>query len=197
MSTVPPSPPWPTTRMSSRPLRAQRRGDAGGHGGGVGEQRVDPRQLPRGLGVRGGEDLEAAGRVGGDQPPAGRAQRGVERVAGAERLAASLAGAMALGDRVGALGVGLHGALVLRRAAGCRPRRCRSGRSARCAHTGPARDERRARAGCSRRAGPDAAVARCGLELALDDVAARSRNSSSPSFARIGVVRAARAASCG
>ena len=69
-------------------------------------------QLPRALGVRGREHLEAAGRVGGDQLVAGRAHRGVERVARAERLAAALAGAVAGGERVRALRVGLHGALL-------------------------------------------------------------------------------------
>ena len=44
--------------------------------------------------------------------PLGGAHRGVERVARAERLAAALAGAVARGQRVRALGVGLHGALL-------------------------------------------------------------------------------------
>ena len=35
------------TRTSSRPFALQRRGDAGGDRGGVAEQRVDPRHLPR------------------------------------------------------------------------------------------------------------------------------------------------------
>ena len=41
-------------------LRLQRGGDAGGHGGRVAEQRVQPRHLPRALGVRRAEDLETA-----------------------------------------------------------------------------------------------------------------------------------------
>ena len=46
--------------------------DPARHRGGVGEQRVQPRHPPRGLGVGRGEDLQAAGRVGGDQLPAAR-----------------------------------------------------------------------------------------------------------------------------
>ena len=64
------------------------------------------------LRVRGREHLEAAGRVGGDQLAVGGAHRGVERVAGAERLAAALAGAVPAGERVRALRVGLHRALL-------------------------------------------------------------------------------------
>ena len=67
MSTVPPSPPWPMTRTSVAALGLQRGGDAGRDRRRVAEQRVQPRELPGGLRVRRGEDLEAAGRVGGDQ----------------------------------------------------------------------------------------------------------------------------------
>ena len=48
-------------------LHPERRRDAGRHGGGVREERVDPRQLPRRLRVRRREDLEATGRVRRDQ----------------------------------------------------------------------------------------------------------------------------------
>ena len=68
MSTVPPSPAWATTRTSVRPLASQRGGHAGGHRRGVAEQGVQPGEPPRGLGVGGGEDLEAAGGVDGDEP---------------------------------------------------------------------------------------------------------------------------------
>ena len=105
MSVVPPSPPCATTRTSVRPLHAHRRRDAGGHRRGVAEQRVDPRDLPRGLGIGRREHLEAAGRVDGDQLAVGRAHRRVDRVARAERLAAALAGAVAGVERVGALHV--------------------------------------------------------------------------------------------
>ena len=103
MSIVPPSPPWPITRMSVPALHLQGGRDPGGHRRRVAEQRVQPRQLPRRLGVRRREHLEAAGRVGRDQLAARRAHRGVERVARAEHLAAALAGAVAGGDRVRAL----------------------------------------------------------------------------------------------
>jgi hypothetical protein len=79
--------------------------------GGVAEQRVDPRNLPRGFRVGRGEHFQAAGGVGGDQLVVGRVHRGVDRVARAERLAAALAGAVAGVERVGALHVGLHAAL--------------------------------------------------------------------------------------
>ena len=84
-------------------LRLQRGRDAGRDRRRVAEQRVEPGQLPGRLRVRRREDLEAAGRVRGDQPALGRAHRGVEHVAGAERLAAALAGAVARGERVRAL----------------------------------------------------------------------------------------------
>ena len=58
-----------TTRTSAAcaALHLQRGGDAGGDRGGVAEQRMDPRHLPRGLRVRRREHLQAAGGVGGDQ----------------------------------------------------------------------------------------------------------------------------------
>ncbi len=112
MSTVPPSPPWPITRTSSRPLALSAAATPGGHGRRVAEEGVDPGQLPRRLGERRREDLEAAGGVGGDQVAAGRAHGGVQRVAGAERLAAALAGAVARGERVRAVHARLHRPLL-------------------------------------------------------------------------------------
>jgi hypothetical protein len=94
------------------PLRPQRRGDAAGDRGGVAEQRVNPGKLPRRLRIRGREHLQAPGRVGGDHAAARRSHRGVEHVARAERLAAALAGAVARGQRVGALHARLDRALI-------------------------------------------------------------------------------------
>ncbi len=94
------------------PLRLQRGRDARRDGRRVAEQRVDPRDPPRGLRVGGGEDLQAAGRVGRDHLPVARAHRGVEGVARAERLTAALTGSMTAGDRIGALLVGLQRALL-------------------------------------------------------------------------------------
>ena len=107
MSTVPPSPAWATTRTSRLALHLQRRRDAGRDRGRVAEQRVEPRDPPRGLGVGRREHLEAAGRVHRDELAVRRAHRRVERVASAERLAASLAGAVARVERVRAVRVGL------------------------------------------------------------------------------------------
>jgi hypothetical protein len=105
MSVVPPSPPWATTRTSSRPsdLDLDRRGDAGGDRRGVAEQRVDPRNLPRGFGVGRREDLEAAGGVGRDQLVVGGVHRRVDGVTRAERLAAALAGAVSRVQGVGSV----------------------------------------------------------------------------------------------
>src|SRR5215208_6942306 len=72
-------------------LRLQRGGDTARDGRRVAEQRVDPRELPRALGIGRGEHLEAARRVGRDQAPVAGPHRRVERVTRAERLAAALA----------------------------------------------------------------------------------------------------------
>ncbi len=95
-------------------LHAQRRGDSRPDGGRIAEQRVNPRNLPRGLGVRRREHLEAARRVRRDELSIRRRHGGVDRVARAERLAAPLARAVPGVQRVGALAPGLHGALLLR-----------------------------------------------------------------------------------
>ena len=112
MSTVPPSPAWPIDAHVAAALHLQGGGDPGRDRRRVREQRVHPRHLPRGLRVGRREDLQAAGRVGRDQAAVGCAHRGVERVARSEHLAAALARAVALGDRVAAVGVGLHRALL-------------------------------------------------------------------------------------
>ena len=93
-------------------LRPQCRGDAGRHSGRVAEQRVDPRDPPRGLRIGGGEHLEAAGGVRRDHPPVRGAHGGIQGVARAECLPTALAGAMAARDRVRPLLAGLNGALL-------------------------------------------------------------------------------------
>jgi hypothetical protein len=85
-------------------------GDAGRDGRRVAEQRVDPRKLPRALGIGRGEDLQAACRVGRDQATAAGPHGRVERVASTERLSAALTGAMPARQRVGTAGVRLDGA---------------------------------------------------------------------------------------
>ena len=95
MSTVPPSPPWPTTRTSVRPLTFSAAAMPVATAGALPNSEWIQGSCHERLGVRRREDLEAAGRVGGDQLAVGGAHRGVERVAGAERLAAALAGAVA------------------------------------------------------------------------------------------------------
>ncbi len=95
-------------------LHAQRRSDARAHGGRIAEQRVDPGNLPRGLGVRCREHLEAARGVRCDELAVGRRHGCVDRVARTERLAAPLACAVSRVQRVGALASRLHGALLLR-----------------------------------------------------------------------------------
>ena len=94
------------------PLGPERRGDAGAERRSVAEEGVDPGHLPGALRVGGREDLEAARGVGRDQPALGGPHRGVEHVAGAERLAAALTGAVPGGERVGALHPRLHRALL-------------------------------------------------------------------------------------
>ena len=129
MSSVPPSPPWPMTRTSVRPFAFSAAAIPVATAGALpnSEWIQGSCQDDSGYGRR--EDLEAAGRVGGDQLAAGRAHRGVERVARAERLAAALAGAVAGGERVRALHARLHRALARGRAGGCRPRSSRPGRT--------------------------------------------------------------------
>ena len=89
-------------------------GNAGRDRGGIAEQRMQPWSLPRGFRIGRGEHFQAAGGVNGDQIVVGGAHRGVDGVARAQRLAAALAGAVAAGERIGALGRGLHRALFLR-----------------------------------------------------------------------------------
>ena len=112
MSTVPPSPPWPMTRTSSRPLAFSAAAMPVATAGALPNSEWIHGSCHDVSGIRRGEDLQAAGRVGGDQLAVGRAHRGVERVARAERLAAALAGAVAGGERVRRARVGLHRALL-------------------------------------------------------------------------------------
>ena len=173
-------------------LGLQRGRDPGADRRRVPEQRVQPRKLPRRLRVRRGEDLEAAGRVRGDQPAGGRAHRRVEDVARAERLAAALAGAVTRRERVRALGPGLDGPLV-------RVEQAVADREGselvelefllghpRLLSAAPPRRRRR-RAGCSRRAGPSDGSRRCGA--ARDSTSSRSR---SRNVSRSGSSRSAR-----
>src|SRR5439155_2916249 len=73
---------------------------------------MNPRNLPRGLRVGRGEDLEPAGRVGGNDLVTGRAHRRIDGVARAQGLAAALACTVAGIERVRAVHVRLHRALV-------------------------------------------------------------------------------------
>src|SRR5215475_10318950 len=75
---------------------------------------MQPRDLPRGLRIRCCEDFEAAGGVDRDEFSAGRSHCCVNGETCAERFAASLAGAMATGERVRSIDRGLNGTLPLR-----------------------------------------------------------------------------------
>src|SRR6266571_2788019 len=101
--------PWPKTLPGSLPTAMVVAVRAAG---GVAEQRMDPGNLPGGFRVRGREHLEAAGGVGRHQLAGAGGHRRVDRVARAERLAATLAGAMAGVQRVGPRRVGLDAALL-------------------------------------------------------------------------------------
>ncbi len=114
-------------------LHAQRRGDAGGHGGSVAEQRMQPGDPPRGLGVGSGEHLQAAGRVHGDylarpSPAWRRRARSARR---ALRRSPGRPGARSRSSWSGSGRTGPCGRPS--RAAGCRRRSFRPGRSARAA----------------------------------------------------------------
>src|SRR6516164_4992404 len=75
---------------------------------------MHPGDLPGGLGIRCREHLEATGGVDRDELAAGRSHGGVDGIARAERLAASLTGAMATGERVRSINRGLNGTFPLR-----------------------------------------------------------------------------------
>ena len=113
MSVVPPSPPWATTRDCLAFCDSHRGGDAGRDRRGIAKQRVHPRHLPGGFGVGRGEHFEAAGGVDRDKIAAARSHRRVDGVTRAQRFAAALAGAMAAGQRVGAVAARLHVSLRL------------------------------------------------------------------------------------
>ena len=95
MSTVPPSPAWPTTRTSSRPLARSAAATPAATAGALPNSECSHGSCQERLRVRRGEHLEAAGRVDRDQLAVGGPHRRVEHVARAERLAAALAGAVA------------------------------------------------------------------------------------------------------
>ena len=201
MSTVPPSPPWPTTRTSSRPFARSAAAMPVATDGALANSEWIHGHLPRGLRVGRREHLQAAGRVGGDQLAVGGAHRGVERVARAERLAAALAGAVAAGDRVAcAARVGLHGALLgVEQAVAGREAARLVEADRRRAHAGRSSDRPRgdgadvARA-CSRRAGPERARGAHALELALDELAVQVEERQRLELARRPRPRTARAA---
>ena len=183
MSTVPPSPACPTTRVVAAALDPQRRGHPGRHRRCVAEQRVEPGDLPRRLGVRGREHLEAAGGVDRHHLAAGGPHGGVEGVAGAQCLAAALAGPVARRQRVRR--ARRRTARCGRRGspAGCRRRSSRPGRSGRPSLSRSPRRRRRGRAACSRPSGPERR--RCGhaLELALDEVRVEVEEGQAPELA--------------
>ena len=159
MSSVPPSPPWPITLTSSRPLARMAAAIPVLTAGALPNSEWI-QGSSRALGIGGGEDLEAACRVRRDQLAPGRPHRRVEHEAGAERLAAALAGSVAAGERVGALSPGLYGALLGveqpatdRVGARLVELDLLGGHLSPCLSGAPRRP-RRFRAGCSRRAGP-------------------------------------------
>ncbi len=92
-------------------LYLQRRRDAGCHRCGVAEHRVHPWHLPGRFGIRRGKHFQAAGGIGRDHLRAGRLHRRVQRVARAQRLAASLAGAVSRIDRITAIPLRLDAAV--------------------------------------------------------------------------------------
>ena len=112
MSTVPPSPAWPTTRTSSRPFTFSAAATPVATAG----------ALPNSEWIQGschddsGNGVEKTSRqpvaLAAISLPLGGPHRRVERVAGAERLAAALAGPVPGGERVGAVHPRLHRALL-------------------------------------------------------------------------------------
>src|SRR5215467_9545436 len=75
---------------------------------------MQPRDLPGGLRIGCRKYFEATRGVDRDELARGRSHRGVDGVACAERLAASLAGAMTAGERVRSIDRGLNRTLALR-----------------------------------------------------------------------------------
>src|SRR6516165_12310435 len=75
---------------------------------------MQPRDLPGGLRIGCRKYFEATRGVDRDELAGGRSHRGVDGVACAERLAASLAGAMATGECVRSINRGLNGTFPLR-----------------------------------------------------------------------------------
>ncbi len=91
-----------------------RRGDARRHRGRVAEQRVDPGNLPRGFRIGRREDFQATGGIDGDQLVVGRAHGGIDGIARAQGFPAALTRAVPGIQRIGAMHVRLHRALVFR-----------------------------------------------------------------------------------
>src|SRR5262249_3180020 len=80
----------------------------------IAEQRMEPGDLPGGLGIGSCEYFEATRCIDRGELAAGRSHGCIDGVAGAQCLAASLARAMAAGERVRAVDGSLHRALLLR-----------------------------------------------------------------------------------
>src|SRR5215468_4480457 len=75
---------------------------------------MQPGDLPGGLRIGRREYFEATRGVDRDELARGRSHRGVDGITRAERLAASLAGAMTAGERVRSIDRGLNRTLALR-----------------------------------------------------------------------------------
>ena len=172
MSTVPPSPPCASTRMSSRPVaRNAAATPAAATDAAFANSECSHGTCHElsGYGVENTSRQPVA--FTATRRPFGGADRGVDDVARRERLAAPLAGTVSGVQRVGALGVGLLGAVASAAAAGCRRHGCRPGRTSRstswCLPSSTGRDDlaKDARGGRARTC--DAALA---AQLALDDV---------------------------
>jgi hypothetical protein len=82
------------THLALLSFHLDRRGDAGGDCSGIAEQRVDPGDLPRGLGVGCREDLQATGGIGRDQAATRGLHRRVDGETSAKCFATALAGAV-------------------------------------------------------------------------------------------------------
>src|SRR4029453_1546880 len=74
---------------------------------------MHPGNLPGGLRIRCREYFEATRGIDRDELAGSGSHRGVNGIARAERLAASLAGAMATGERVRSINRGLNGTFPL------------------------------------------------------------------------------------
>src|SRR5450631_4067641 len=111
ISTVAPSPPWLTTRTSVRPLAFMAAATPVATAGAFPNNECS-QAIRQEVGVRGGEHLKTPGGIDRHELPVGCPHRGIEGDAGTECLSAARAGAVAAGQRVRPLSIGLDGALV-------------------------------------------------------------------------------------